>query len=220
LETEILQIEGWTVRARVPEAPSDHPILLMLHGWLGNEDVMWVFDQKIPDDFAVYSPRAPHPAPGGGFSWVKNRASGFSAFADFTPSCDALSTLIDSLEARFAGDFSRIHVMGFSQGAALAFSWAALAPQRVRSLAALAGFLPDGAAERLIDGIWALLPVFITHGSRDKIVPIERMRAGALVIEAAGTDLTVCEDDVGHKLSARCLRALGEFYEGMAGIRP
>lgn len=213
METEIFQIVDWTVRARVPEEPTVHPILLMLHGWLGNEDVMWIFDQKIPDDFAVYSPRALHPAPGGGFSWVRNRTSGFSTFADFAPSCDALSALISSLGSRFGGDFSRIHLMGFSQGAALALSWAARSPQRVLSLAVLAGFLPDGATESLEDGAWAGLPVFVAHGSRDQIVSIERMRAGADAIAAAGADLTVCEDDVGHKLSANCNRALGQFYE-------
>ena len=46
-------------------------------------------------------------------------------------------------------------------------------------------------------------------------VPIERMRSGVELVKRAGADLTVCEDEVGHKLSVDCLRGLGHFYEAL-----
>lgn len=211
-ESEILEFEGWTLRARIPTGNAGYPVLVMLHGWLGNEDVTWIFSSKIPDHFAVIAPRAPHPAPGGGYSWVMERGAGFSIFDDFAPSCEALDGLRASLARRFEGDFSRVHALGFSQGAALAASWAARSPGSIRSLALLAGFIPDGLGEGLDNGAWNGLPVFIGHGSRDKIATIERMRAGEGIAREAGAEVAVCVDDVGHKLSAGCLRALGEFY--------
>ncbi|HUF37556.1 MAG TPA: alpha/beta fold hydrolase [Anaerolineales bacterium] len=215
MKTEIIRLEGWTLRARLPTDLAGAPALLMLHGWLGDEDVMWIFASKAPDGFALFSPQAPYQVPGGGFSWVRNRGSGLSKFTDFEPAVAALDGLIDALAGRFYGEFSKVHVMGFSQGAALAYCWAARSPGRIRSLAALAGFPPEGLEANLKGGDWNGLPVFIAHGTQDEVVPVSHMRAGARIAERAGAALNLCEDAVGHKLSANCHRALGHFYESL-----
>ena len=184
----------------------------MLHGWLGNEDVMWIFGRKIPTSFAVFSPRAIYPASDGGYSWVARRSSGFSTLTDFDPALESLDGLLAGLASRFPADFSRVHVAGFSQGAAMAYGWAAHAPDRVRSVAALAGFPPDGLEDRLRDGAWSGLPVLIAHGSRDETVPIALAMEGLRIANQAGAETQFCEDEVGHKLGSSCMRALGEFY--------
>jgi phospholipase/carboxylesterase len=80
-------------------------------------------------------------------------------------------------------------------------------------LAGLAGFLPEGSADwvgsRRLDG----LPVFIAHGAQDELVPVVRARQAVETLQQAGAQVTYCEDDVGHKLSANCFRALQAFYE-------
>jgi predicted esterase len=41
---------------------------------------------------------------------------------------------------------------------------------------------------------------------------VERARESIAILERAGANVTYCEDEVGHKVSANCLRALKEFF--------
>ena len=219
MEAERIDLEVWTLRARLPLHPEGAPVLIMLHGRLGTEDVMWIFGRKIPASFTVFSPRALHPALKGGYSWVKNRASGFSSHEDFRPAVDALDGLVATLAARFPADFSKVHVMGFSQGAALGYSWAARSPGRLSSLAVLAGFPPSGLEINLGSAAWAGLPVLIAHGSQDETVPVALAEEGLRIAQSAGAEAELVTDAVGHKLGGNGMRALGDFYSGFSIVR-
>jgi phospholipase/carboxylesterase len=109
-------------------------------------------------------------------------------------------------------DTSRLHLVGFSQGAALAYTMAILHPERITSLAVLSGFMPDGASSWLDTGRLQGMPVFAAHGTQDDLVPVERARKSVEMLEKAGASVTYCEDDVGHKLSVKCFRGLEAFY--------
>jgi phospholipase/carboxylesterase len=102
--------------------------------------------------------------------------------------------------------------MGFSQGAAMCNVLAFLYPHRIRKTGILAGFIPGGleelALQRPLDG----KPFFVTHGTKDEMVPVDRARASIAILEQAGANVTYCEDDVAHKVSVNCLRALKEFF--------
>jgi len=88
-----------------------------------------------------------------------------------------------------------------------------LYPQRIRKMGVLAGFVPSGmealVEKRPLDG----KHVFVAHGTQDQMVPIDRARTSMDMLESAGAAITYCEDDVGHKLSANCLRALENYLE-------
>jgi phospholipase/carboxylesterase len=102
--------------------------------------------------------------------------------------------------------------MGFSQGAALSNVVACLHPDRVRKAAILAGFMPSGMEEIVAAKPLSGKPVFVTHGTQDNLVPIDRARASMSLLEQAGAHVTYCEAEVGHKVSADCLRALELFF--------
>jgi len=44
------------------------------------------------------------------------------------------------------------------------------------------------------------------------MVPVERARSSIEILEQAGANVTYCEDDVAHKVSVNCLRALKDFF--------
>jgi phospholipase/carboxylesterase len=120
--------------------------------------------------------------------------------------------LVDEYAASAGLDASVFNVMGFSQGAAMSSVLAFLYPERVRSVAILAGFVPgeldELVAQRPLEG----KPFFVVHGTKDQMVTIERARASIRVLEQAGAQVTYCEDEVGHKVSVTCLRALKKFF--------
>jgi phospholipase/carboxylesterase len=105
------------------------------------------------------------------------------------------------------------YVAGFSQGAALAYSLGLTKPQRVKALAGLAGFMPQGAEALARNQPLAGRSAFIAHGTLDEIVPIERARKAVEILKLSGADVTYCEDDVTHKMSAECFKDFAAFFD-------
>jgi phospholipase/carboxylesterase len=206
-----LNIGDWTLFVREPEGPGPHPVFLLVHGWTGDENSMLIFASRLPEDALLISPRGLHLSPLGGYGWHAQRDEGRPGVEDFRPSVEALQELL--VPANFPqADFARMSGVGFSQGAALIFSFALLHPDRFRSFAGLSGFFPMNAEDLIKNRPLEGKPAFVTHGTRDEIVPVERARQAVQSLEQAGAQVTYCEDEVGHKLSAACFRALSSFF--------
>ncbi len=195
-----------------PDGTGPFPVLLLLHGWTGDENSMWVFMSRLPQYALIIGPRGLYKTQDTGYGWHPELSKPWPWLDDFMPAVDKLFSVINNRNFP-DGDFSNLHLLGFSQGAALAYSMAIMYPERIASLAGLSGFLPDGASTLL--GVERLkgLPIFITHGTEDERVPIDKARTSVELIEKAGAKVTYCEDDVGHKLSAKCFRGLEAFYK-------
>lgn len=213
IKTEIIEFNGWTVRVR--PAVSERPrLLVMLHGWTGDENSMWVFARNFSEDrHWIIAPRAPHAADPQGFSWRPHQPINFGrpSLEMLLPSAEALIRLADEYSASVGVEAGQFGVIGFSQGGAMVNVLGMLFPNRIRKMGVLAGFVPSGLEtyvdKRVLDGKRA----FVAHGTLDELVPIDRARASMELMEKAGASIIYCEDEVGHKLSANCLRALEEY---------
>ena len=102
--------------------------------------------------------------------------------------------------------------MGFSQGAALVSAMALMHPERINRIGLLAGFVPAGAEALADTRPLSGTDVFVAHGTSDEMVKIEFARRSVRLLQEAGANVTYCEDEVGHKLSVKCLRALQAFF--------
>ena len=212
--TSLIEFNDWTLRVRkATKFPAR--FLLMLHGWTGDENSMWVFARNFPADYWIAAPRAPYAAPEGGYSWRPLPAvtNGRPSLDDLSEAARALIGLVDAYQAQIGVDASRFDVMGFSQGAAMSNVLSCLHPERIRKAGILAGFMPSGMEPVVLKKPLAGKSMFVTHGTQDKLVPIDRARASMALLEQAGANLTYCEAEVGHKVSADCLRALEAFFK-------
>ena len=189
-------------------------LMLMIHGWTGDENSMWVFARNLPADYVILAPRGLHASPQGGYSWRPHREGTFGrpGLADLSDSAGRLIDLVDGIQSEVGVDARQFDVMGFSQGAAMSNVLACLYPQRVRKAGILAGFIPSGMEEIIAQKPLMGKPVFVTHGTQDNMVPIDRGRASMSLLEQAGAHVTYCEAEVGHKVSSDCLRALETFF--------
>lgn len=206
-----IEYDGWRMRQRVPVGPGPHPLILMLHGWTGDENAMWVFASRLPEDALLIAPRGLYETPLGGYGWHPHNPKAWPWVDEFQPAMDALLELLVDRNLP-AVDMSQLRFVGFSQGAALAFTFALYYPWRVRSLAGLSGFLPDGALALTRDQPLKGKSVFLAHGASDEIVPVGRAREAVKLLGQAGAKVTYCEDDVGHKLSLSCYQGLQAFF--------
>ena len=214
-QLDTLEFENWMIRYRTPAGDGPHPVIWLLHGWTGDENSMWVFAARLPQEYLLLAPRGMHPTPMGGYAWQQlSSTQSWPTVEDFAPAATALLDLMARWPASAPpANFSRFRMAGFSQGGALAYSFALLHPEKVIAVAGLASFLPDGAAAYLQDQRVQGKPIYISHGTRDHLVPVARARQAAQLLSDAGAEVSYCESDVGHKLSADCFKGLEIFWE-------
>jgi phospholipase/carboxylesterase len=215
-EPQLLTFKDWTFRLRAAQAKPDR-LLILIHGWMGDEKSMWVLAQDISLKYTIFAPRGPFPVAEGGYSWRQIRPGtwGMSSLDDLHSLADALLAFVDDWSASAMIQAGQFDLMGFSQGAAMAYTLTMLHPERVRRLAALSGFIPENADAYLTAQRLSGKPIFVTHGRNDDLIPVEQARNAVEVLRKAGAQVTYCESDAGHKVSRECLKEmelfLGEF---------
>jgi phospholipase/carboxylesterase len=209
---DIRIIGDWVFREKRPEKNANNRLLLMLHGWTGDENSMTVFAKAAPANYWLVAPRGIYQSDQGGYSWFREQGTTWPWVDDFRSAMEALLELLTS-------DIfpevipKQVDVMGFSQGAGLAYALAFLYPQKVRKIAGLAGFLPEGCEALARNQPLQGKKVFVAHGRLDELVPVEMGRHCAFILKEAGGEVEYCEDDVGHKLSKACFGGLKKFFK-------
>lgn len=209
---EIVEIDGWHFRVQYPEQTSAHSrIMLLLHGYQGNENVMWILTKPLPRDYVLIAPRAPINTGEDQYVWHE--------IAPQWPNLQTYQTLVDELILRLDHwrvenglETTQFDLMGFSQGAVVSYALACLRPERVQRVAALAGFIPHAWHSQVDTTAVQNKSFFIAHGTQDDIIPIRKAYEAARWLEEIGAQVTLCTADIGHKLSSNCYSGLGDFF--------
>lgn len=211
--TSLITFKNWTLRIRESTHPSPQ-LMLLIHGFTGDENSMWIFGRDMPPHDWIVAPRAPYGGEPSGYSWRPAQFENMDQLSldQLRDSAAALIHLVDEYSASVKIDSGLFDVMGFSQGGAMASLLAFLYPQRIRKVGILAGFVPGGLEELVSQRPLEGKPFFVAHGTKDEMVSIDRARASIEILEQAGAQVTYCEDAVGHKVSVTCLRSLKQFF--------
>jgi phospholipase/carboxylesterase len=188
-------------------------LLILIHGLTGDENSMWTLTHNLPSNYSIVAPRGPYPVPEGGFSWRKDgsKRDSLSSNIDLRPAAEGLMEFVDTWAASEGMTIRQFDLVGFSQGAAVVYILTLLYPDRIRKVAALAGFFPQGAEELLVPSQLAGKQIFISHGRKDNMVQVEKARRAVKLLRETGAQVTYCESDATHKVSKECLQAMGKF---------
>ena len=189
------------------------PVVVMLHGWGGDEGAMWLFKRVVPAIAAIITPRGPIELEHGSFIWFDYLDSGRQP--DPTSLHDSLTKLkhfLSVLPDVYPIDPDRLVLLGFSQGAAISNALVLTgAKQLVTGMVSLSSFIPDLLEFTDQADFLNGLPVFITHGARDEIVPVKRAQATRDLYTRLGTDVTYHEYSTGHKVHTDGMKALKQW---------
>ena len=198
---------------RLPKEADLHnpaPLVVMLHGWGGDECAMWLFKRVVPALAAIITPRAPIDIGNGDFVWFNYLGSGRRPDSDsLHENMARLNHFLLTLPDLYPIDPTRLVLLGFSQGAAISNSLVlGRTKQNVAGLVSLSSFIPD--LPELTDHVSTLtgLPVFVTHGVRDEIVPVARARQTRDLYARLGAEVTYREYSTGHKVHTDGLKVL------------
>lgn len=195
------------------DAPPDAPVVLALHGRGDRADAFARLAEqlRLPMRFVVAEAPMVWGARGGR-QWFDAKAGDLSGQLD-TRIAD-LVTLAGKVAKRWPAAPMPL-LLGFSQGAMLSLQAIAQQPGHFAGAVALSGALlvtddlPKATVARR---------VFLTAGSRDRIVRPERARDAAAALEALGHETEVLDFEGGHGVTpdvmAHVRRVLGGWQAG------
>ena len=211
-EPQLYQFHDWVFRFQAAQAKPSR-LLIVMHGWMGDENSMWVLLSKLSSHYAILAPRGPQSVPEGGYSWREIRPNtwGNASLDELSPSAEGLLAFVDEWSPSAGINVRQFDAMGFSQGAAMALTLALFHPERVRRLVVLSGFIPENGEFLLNSDRLSGKVVFLSHGRQDDLVPVEQARKTLGLLRNAGAHVTYCESDTGHKVNNECLEAMKMF---------
>lgn len=195
------------------------PMVVMLHGWGGDESSMWIFSRLIPPGAAIFTPRAPiELTTGSGAIWFRHTESRLHPSpAGLQESVTRLGHFIVSLPHLYPVDPARLVLLGFSQGATVGNTLTITQPGVAMALASLAGTVPAGEVIPCRPNTLAGLPVFMAHGEKDTLIPLKAARQARETMNQLGATVTYGEYSVGHKVNNQ---ALDDLQHWLAGVLP
>ena len=203
---------GLIHNVRLPEAAGPSrpaPAVVMVHGWGGDESVMWIFKQAAPAGVALITPRAPLDLGEEGYAWFRhNGPKTRPEPASLTAGIAHLHRFLTSLPELYPIDPARLVLIGFSQGAMVSNGLVLTHPNRVIGMASLAGSFPEVPEAMPEADLLAGFPVFIAHGTRDEIVPLSAARQTREAYTWLGAEITYGEYAVGHKMNVQAIKDL------------
>jgi phospholipase/carboxylesterase len=198
------------VRAPVVPAAAQSPLLLLLHGIGSNEADLFGLTPYLDERLRIVSARAPVVLGPGAFGWFNIEFTPTGLVADLAQarrSLALLATFIDELLAAYSTPSRRIYLMGFSQGAMMSLSLLLAQADKIAGVVAMSGRFPTQAMEELTEPqALAGLPVLVTHGLYDPVLPIESGRDIRAQLAGLPVALAYREYPMGHEVTPESLR--------------
>lgn len=178
--------------------------LAPLEGAIGSSGLRWIFPDG-PLDL---------PMAGGGRAW----------FDSSSPEHEGLLTsrkmifkILEQLEQEGVPS-DRIILGGFSQGAVASLDAGLRYPRRIGGIIGMSGFLawPDRLKEE-ITPVAANIPILLTHGKNDEVLPVDGAREAQAVLRTLGLDVNLREYLMGHEVISEVLDEIKNFIGKIFG---
>lgn len=185
------------------------PLLLLLHGYGANETDLFSVAPYLDERFLVVSCRAPITLSLMSYAWFN---LGFTPqgivvdAAEIETSRQTLHRFIGEVVEAYQCDPAAVYLAGFSQGAMMSLAVALTFPGVAAGVVAMSGRLMPQTLTQIPDKEALLgLPIFVAHGTRDTLIPIQHGRETRARLSELPVELTYREYEMGHEVSTESL---------------
>jgi phospholipase/carboxylesterase len=200
--------------AERPPAGEAAGALVLLHGRGADErDLLPVADALDPERrLHVLTPRGPLSLPPGGAHWYRLAGIPTPDPETFSATRERLAAFLDGVPERTGVPWERTVLGGFSQGTVMSYALG-LGEGRPSpaGILAMSGFLPEVPGFALDLAGRRGLPVAISHGTLDQVIPARFGRDASAHLKAAGLAVEFRETPVGHGVDPRLIPELREW---------
>ena len=207
------------VHKPAPNAPENAPLVIMLHGYGSHENDLFEMAHALPENQHYVSLRAPHDLGFGGFAWYALSMEGGQVRtadpAQARKAMEAIHTFIGEYREAFNLAEAPLHLLGFSQGAILAYAYAFNYPREVQRLIAMSGYILKAIVpDHYRPDDLRHLKIFVSHGKEDQVIPIQAARKTVEFLEKLGLSHQYQEYNTGHGVAPENFRDLQQWYRG------
>jgi phospholipase/carboxylesterase len=204
-----------------PAAAEPQGALVLLHGrGVDEQDLVPLLEVLDPSRrLAGLCPAGPITGiPPGGRHWYSVQRVGYPEPRSFGSTYRLLGEFLETKLGEIGVGWERTVLGGFSQGTVMSYALGLGAGRpRPAGLLALSGFIPrvDGWEP----GLEAArgLPILISHGAADQVIPISFAREARGLLADAGLDVTYLETPMSHAIDPRALPEISEWVRERTG---
>lgn len=216
MEKQNLLLEHNYRAAKNPSSTS--PAIILLHGFGSDENDLFDFAEELPEEFAIFSLKAPIPMQPYGNAWYNiyfdNANEKFSDDEQAIKSRELVVQCIDEIIEKYKVDAKNISLLGFSQGTILSFSIALSYPKKVKNVIGLSGYVhKEILKEGYENNDFSHLRVYTSHGNMDQVIPVEWARKTKPFMENLNIECAYSEFPVGHGVAPQNLYELKEWLK-------
>jgi len=199
---------GFIHRFVPPEEPASGETLIVLHGTGGDENDLVGIGQAVAPGAAILSPRG-NVLEKGAPRFFKRLAEGVFDPKEVRSRGVELARFIRAAISKYQLDASRIHALGYSNGANIASTVMLIDPGLVQSAALFRPMLVYEPEERNdLSGSG----VFISAGRMDPIVPVTSVERLVELFETAHAEVTLKWQLTGHNLVPSEVREAADWF--------
>lgn len=190
----------------------------MLHGYGSNEEDLFSFAEKLPEEFFIISVRAPLDLQPYGHAWYEihwNNTNGkFTDEVQAIDSREKITQFIDEAIAAYPVDEREVTLVGFSQGCILSFAVALSYPEKVKNIVGLSGYIDQNIIKKGFEqNDFSHLAVYSSHGTMDQVIPVDWARNTRPLLDKLGIANTFSEFPVGHGVAPQNFAEIRKFLE-------
>lgn len=193
------------------------PLVIFLHGYGSNEADLIGMKFQLPVQYNYLSVQAPLALGEGRFQWFRKKGEGAynGETDDLKASGQKLRDFVAQAAKKYHAAPDKVYLIGFSQGAMMAYEVGLRPPVAVGGIAALSGRLLPVLKSELKTGQQPLpLNIFIGHGTADDRVPYhDGTEAKALLQQLDYKPQFHAYPGVGHSISGAELRDLNAWLQ-------
>lgn len=203
---------GPPVVASAGPATPTAPLVVLLHGRGSDERQILELAAHLPAGPDYVAVRGPIDLDTGGSAWFANRGIGRPVAESLRATLDWFRAWLDTV----APADRPVVLVGFSGGACFAGGLLLDDPSRWTGVAVLHGNLPFDAGVPVTPQQLVGVPVLVTQGERDAMIPRDLSAASLIYLaEESGAVLTSYRDPGEHEISAATLDSLRSWLVGL-----
>ncbi len=192
---------------------SKYPTILALHGRGSNEEDLIGLAAYLPDDLLWISPRGKFSLGPDAYEWFQITQIGKPDPIRLENALSTVDHFIDEILQNYPVDPDKLYLLGFSQGSVVSLSLALTKPQRVAGVIVQSGYLPSESGLQIDEVGVRNKPFLLTHGTQDRLLPVEWARRSRNTLHALGVDLEYYEFNMGHQVTAESLTFISTWLE-------
>ncbi len=190
-----------------------YPAVFLMHGMGSNEQDLPPLLNELKDECHIFSLRGPVVQPPG-YAFFTIEEFGKPNKAIFDKIVIHIRDFIEEVVSEYPVDATKLFVMGFSQGAILSQTLSlVLGNEKLAGAVVLSGYLPEHVRDEYYKHDVTNLPMLVTHGTMDYMLPYQWGEATRDYFKEQEADVTFLSFEDGHGVTPAVQEEIIRFFK-------